>query len=32
MDLMKVKEEMVPSLEKKKFGRKATEDMDSMRI
>ena len=31
MELEKVKEGMVPSLEKTKFGRKATEDMESMR-
>ena len=30
MELEKVKEGMVPSLEKTKFGRKATEDMKSM--
>ena len=30
MELEKVKEGMVPSLEKTKFGRKATEDMESM--
>ena len=30
MKLEKVKEGMVPSLEKTKFGRKATEDMESM--
>ena len=30
MELEKVKEGMVPSLEKPKFGRKATEDMESM--
>ena len=32
MELEKVKEGMVPSLEKTKFGRKATEDMESMSI
>ena len=31
MELEKVKEGMVPSLEKTKFGRKATKDMESMR-
>ena len=31
MKLEKGKEGMVPSLEKTKFGRKATEDMESMR-
>ena len=30
MELEKVKEGMVPNLEKIKFGRKATEDMESM--
>ena len=30
MELEKVKEGMVPNLEKTKFGRKATEDMESM--
>ena len=30
MELEKVKEGMIPSLEKTKFGRKATEDMESM--
>ena len=30
MELEKVEERMVPSVEKKKFGRKATEDMKSM--
>ena len=30
MELEKVKEGMVPSLEKTKFGRKTTEDMESM--
>ena len=30
MELEKVKEAMVPSLEKTKFGRKAIEDMESM--
>ena len=30
MELEKVKEGMVPSLEKAKFGRKAIEDMESM--
>ena len=30
MELEKVKEGMVPSLEKTKFGRKAIEDMESM--
>ena len=30
MELEKVKEGMVPSLEKTKFGRKATKDMESM--
>ena len=30
MELEKVKEGMVPSLEKTKFGRKAAEDMESM--
>ena len=30
MELEKVKKLMVPSLEKTKFGRKATEDMESM--
>ena len=30
MEIEKVKEGMVPSLEKTKFGRKATEDMESM--
>ena len=30
MDLVKVKEGMVPILEKTKFGRKATEDMELM--
>ena len=30
MELEKVKEGMVPSLEKTKFGRKVTEDMESM--
>ena len=30
MELEKVKKGMVPSLEKTKFGRKATEDMESM--
>ena len=30
MELEKVKEGMVPILEKTKFGRKATEDMESM--
>ena len=30
MELDNVKEGMVPSLEKTKFGRKATEDMESM--
>ena len=30
MDLEKVKEGMVPILEKTKFGRKATKDMESM--
>ena len=32
MELEKVKEEMVHSLEKTKFGRKATKDMESMSI
>ena len=30
MDLEKIKEGMVPSLEKTKFGRKETDDMESM--
>ena len=30
MELKKVEEGMVPSLKKTKFGRKATEDMESM--
>ena len=30
MELEKVKEGMIPSLEKTKFGRKATEDIESM--
>ena len=30
MELEKVKEGMIPSLEKIKFGRKATKDMESM--
>ena len=30
MELEKVKEGMIPTLEKTKFGRKATEDMESM--
>ena len=30
MELEKVKERMVPRLEKTKFGRKAIEDMESM--
>ena len=30
MELERVKEGMAPSLEKTKFGRKATEDMDSI--
>ena len=30
LELEKVKKEMVPSLEKTKFGRKATEDMESV--
>ena len=30
MELEKLKEGMVPSLEKTKFGRKDTEDMESM--
>ena len=30
MELEKVKEGMVPSLEKTKFGRKATKDIESM--
>ena len=30
MELEKVEEGMVPNFEKTKFGRKATEDMESM--
>ena len=30
MELEKVKEGMIPSFEKTKFGRKATEDIESM--